>query len=169
MTPETLRDLIFPAAFSLLPPKLDTVEARAMLIAIALQESRLVHRAQLVGGAAEWWHSLDPPAHGYYQFEVASIRLMLQHSIARPLLIPALSALDYPVDAPGLIHESVRDNDILATVLARALLYTVPESLPDESERERGWNQYIFGWRPGKPRPGAWQTNWRIAWETVKR
>lgn len=32
-------------------------------------------------------------------------RLMLQHSIARPLLIPALSALDYPIDAPRLIGE----------------------------------------------------------------
>jgi hypothetical protein len=30
---------------------------------------------------------------------------MLQHSIARPLLIPALSALDYPIDAPRLIGE----------------------------------------------------------------
>jgi len=167
MTPETLRDLIFPAAFPLLPPKMDTVQARAMLIAIALQESRLVHRAQLVGGAAEWWHSMDPPAHSYYQFEVVSIRLMLQHSIARPLLIPALSALDYPIDAPGIIHEAVRDNDILATILARALLRTVPEALPEQREQQRGWEQYLWAWRPGKPHPETWAENWRKAWTVV--
>ena len=169
MTPETLRDLIFPAAFPLLPPKMDTVQARAMLIAIALQESRLVHRAQLVGGAAEWWHSIDPPAHGYYQFEVVSIRLLLQHVVARPLLIPALSALDYPLDAPGLIHEAIRNNDMLATVFARVLLYTVPESLPEEHEADRGLEQYLWAWRPGKPRPGTWPANWRLAWECVKQ
>ena len=36
-------------ALRLLPAALDTPEARVMLIAIGLQESRLVHRRQLVG------------------------------------------------------------------------------------------------------------------------
>lgn len=167
MTPEILNSTIFPAAFSLLPAGMDSVQARAMLLAIGLQESKLRDRAQLVGGAVEWWHSIDPPANSYYQFENVSIRLMLQHSVARHLLIPALSALDYPVDAPGIIHEAVRDNDILATILARALLRTVPEALPEQREQQRGWEQYLWAWRPGKPHPKTWAENWRKAWTVV--
>ena len=65
---EYLTDVI-PAALALLPPQMDTQEARAMLIAIALQESRLTYRKQIGG-----------PARGLHQFETGGVRAVLRHA-----------------------------------------------------------------------------------------
>lgn len=71
---ELLRNNIIPAALSLLPSKMDTPEARAILIAIALQESNLKHRRQ-VGG----------PALGLLQWELPQVGLVLRHPVVGPL------------------------------------------------------------------------------------
>ena len=56
---DVLKNNIIPAALSLLPPKMDTPEARAMLGAIALQESALRYRQQ-VGGPAKGLSGIIP-------------------------------------------------------------------------------------------------------------
>jgi len=168
MTPEILNSTIFPAAFSLLPAGMDSVQARAMLLAIGLQESKLRYRAQLVGGAVNWWESRNPPAHGWFQFERPAIGLLLKHAATKLLLERVLTDLEYPAD-DSILHQALRDNDLLAVCFARALLRTVPESLPEQREQQRGWEQYLWAWRPGKPHPETWAENWSKAWETILR
>ena len=53
-----VRTYALPAACSLLPARMDTRAARALLVAIGLQESRFEHRRQIGG-----------PARGFFQFE----------------------------------------------------------------------------------------------------
>lgn len=138
---------------SLLPDKMNTPEARAMLLAIGLQESRFEHRLQ-VGG----------PARGFFQFEKGGgIRGVLTHhstkgyieSVCKTLCIPATEADCY---------EAVAYNDPLACCFARLLLYTLPAKLPLKSESQKGWDQYIVAWRPGKPHPDTWSAYFNIAW-----
>src|SRR6476646_617594 len=54
---------VLDVALALLPKKLDTPEARVLLLAIGLQESRLVDRYQVLDGGAKG------PARGLWQFE----------------------------------------------------------------------------------------------------
>ena len=54
---EVLRTNVLPG-MALLPDRMDTPEARVMMLAIGLQESRFVHRRQIKG-----------PARGFWQFE----------------------------------------------------------------------------------------------------
>lgn len=168
MSPEIFSNYIFPAGFSLMPASYDTPNARAMLLAIGLQESRFSHRAQLVAGATDWWKSQNPPAHGWFQFERPVIGLLLKHPAARDTLLAVLGALGYPLETET-IHQALRDNDLLALVFARCLLRTVPGPLPDSSDSKTGWEQYLWAWRPGKPHPETWEANWRRAWEVVLR
>ena len=58
MTPAQFLRFAIDPALSLLPPVMDTRAARAMIISICLQESRLQHRRQIGG-----------PARGFAQFE----------------------------------------------------------------------------------------------------
>lgn len=166
MIPEIMNTVIFPAAFSLLPPGMDSAQARAMLLAIGLQESKLRHRAQLVGDAREWWESKNPPAHGWFQFERPAIGLLLKHAATKLLLERVLTDLEYPAD-DSILHQALRDNDLLAVCFARALLRTVPESLPvigDVLESER---QYLWAWRPGKHDPERWKKSYALMLETM--
>src|SRR5690606_12018619 len=67
------------AGLALLPEPDSSREARAMLLAIALQESRFMHRRQIGG-----------PARGYWQFEVGGVRGVMTHrhtsTLARELI-----------------------------------------------------------------------------------
>jgi hypothetical protein len=62
MTPDLFLRLAVEPALSLLPESLRSTEAKAFLVAIALQESRLTARRQIGG-----------PAHGYHQFELGGV------------------------------------------------------------------------------------------------
>ena len=59
MNPEVWIKNALEPALKLLPEKMDSQAARAELVAIGLQESRLKYRAQIGG-----------PARGYHQFEM---------------------------------------------------------------------------------------------------
>lgn len=149
------KDLILNAidpAMALLPPQMDTVAARTLLLAIAYQESALKHRRQING-----------PATGYWQFEQGGgVRGVLTHPASKPHIQKALVALDYAPDAtPAECYAAIEHNDILATVFARLLLWTDPLPLPDGEGG--GLNLYLKTWRPGKPHPGKWPENYRRA------
>lgn len=130
---------LIPAALSLLPAKFDTPAARALLLAIALQESRCAYRRQMGQG----------PARGFFQFELhGGVLGVLTHPYTLQYLRPVLLELCYPPAATAC-YEALEHNDILAIVFARLLLYSVPGSLAQEAEVERAWAQYLYGWRPG--------------------
>lgn len=159
MTPEFLHDFALVPALRLLPSQMDTPPARAMCVAIALQESQIAYRHQ-VGG----------PAAGYYQFELGGgVQGVLTHSLTKGLIRSVLTMLDYdPAADATTCHRLIEHNDVLASAFARLLLYTVPKRLPERDEANAAWLQYLSAWRPGKPRPGRWAANFEHAWRVVE-
>ena len=168
MTPEFLLKTAIIPALSLLDPKLDTPAARALLICIALQETGLRARRQMLEARDHWWESKPGKGHGFWQFERdgATRGVMVRNAAASAIVLPVIDALLYPRD-PYAVHEALIHNDVLACVLARALLYSVPDALPGPNDPAKGWAQYVGAWRPGKAHPEVWPENYRIAWEAV--
>lgn len=136
-----VRGFVVPAAMSLLQPRFNTAPARAMLMAIGLQESRFSKRKQEGG-----------PARGFWQFEEGGgIAGVLVHPSTKPLIEPVLATMRY---LPRDCYQAVADNDVLACVFARLLLWTHPKPIP--SEPDPAWLYYIGTWRPGKPHRETW-------------
>ena len=100
------------AALALLPPKMDSVEARVLLLAIALQESGFKSRRQYGNG----------PARGYWQFEAAGgvIGVLAHHSTAsRARIVCGLRDVKPVVQD---VHAALEFDDVLAAAFARLLL-----------------------------------------------
>lgn len=154
---DNVRAFVFPAAFALLPGVMDTAAARAMLLAIGLQESGFAHRTQ-VGG----------PARGFWQFEQAGGTAgVLAHPTTMDYSRIVCGELVYPPDAETC-YRAIADNDVLACCFARLLLWTLPDRLPPRGHADRAWAQYLSAWRPGKPRPDDWPANYTLAWAQVE-
>ncbi len=163
MDAKTAHDFILPAGLQHLPERLDTIEARAMLLAIGLQESDFKHRVQLIGNHRHWWDSLRGPARGWWQFERAGVTGVLRHRATADHAATVLERLRYP-DEVGMVHKALAHNDPLAAVFARLLLFTVPNRLPRRDEANEAWRQYTWAWRPGKPHPARWPSRYAEAW-----
>lgn len=150
-----------PAAYSLLPPAMRSIEATALLLAIGLQESRFLHRRQTEGG----------PARGFWQFEAnGGVQGVLAHTTTQETILDVLTTLRYPIDAPVTIYHAVLEHhDVLACCFARLLLWTLPGVLPARGEVDRGWTQYLDAWRPGRPHSETWPALFEEAWTRVDR
>jgi len=136
---------------------MDTKEARAMLIAIALQESKLLARRQYDGG----------PAPGFWQFEKGGgTKGVLNHTHTRAYAIQLCHELRYEANVDE-VFPALQHNDVLACGFARLLLWTLPGLLARQGEEHRGWSQYTSAWRPGAPRPDDWPGNFAEAWKVV--
>jgi len=150
--------IVIPAAFAMLPFEMRRPEAKGMLLAIGLQESRFLYRKQIRG-----------PARGFWQFEEnGGVRGVLNHAVTKPLITDVLARLQYSalIDTS---YEAIAHNDVLACCYARLLLYTHPEALPGVGEQERAWDYYLATWRPGKPHPETWAECWQRAGEELQR
>lgn len=158
MTPYYLNRWIIPPALALLEARHDTPEARAMLIAIALQESGLKARRQSGNG----------PARSFWQFEKGGIEGVLNHKASRETIRKVCVALDVE-PAVDAIHAAIEYNDILGAACARLLLFTSPNPMPKSDEMMPAWEMYCNElWRPGKPRFDSWEQNWSTAWGALK-
>jgi len=150
-------DRIFPAAFALLPARMDFPAARAMIMAIGGQESEFHARVQGGGG----------PAHGFGQFEKnGGVKEVLTSAITRPILLPILKTLCYTPDVSAC-YDAIVHNDVLAIVFMRLLLWKYPGALATQDEMDKGYRQYLAAWRPGKPRPRDWPRNFTDGWQLV--
>ena len=150
---------VIPAASSLLPEAMRSPQAAAMLLAIALQESGTTHRRQVNG-----------PACGFWQFETAGVLGVKTHRSSAGHLASALATLRYPADSEAAyLQEALTDNDVLACVCARLLLWTLPEPMPNRDEVLKGWEMYMAAWRPGKPHGERWARNFTDAWLIVNQ
>jgi hypothetical protein len=148
-TLDFIRSAVIPAAMKLLPPRLDSFEARVLLVAIGLQESRFTHRKQIGG-----------PARGFWQFESAGgVQGVLTHHATKPLITPVLHALRY---SPGECYYAIEHNDTLAAVFARLLLFSDPKGLPEDAAD--AWEMYLDTWRPGEPHRETWDAFYAQAW-----
>jgi hypothetical protein len=157
-------EFTLPAAFMLLPPVLDSPEARALVLAIGLQESDYrdrVQKPQQVG-----WR--PGPARGFWQFERGggACTGLLERERTRPLVERVCEVLRYDVDPQGL-WEGAQHNDVLACALARLLLFSLPHRLPTRDQPELAWAQYLEAWKPGRAHPDKWpRCHWH-AWSLV--
>lgn len=157
-----MRDFIaahaLPAALSLLPEKMDSPEARALVLAIGWQESRFKHRRQIKG-----------PAVGWFQFEAGGgVEGVLRHISTTRLAERACRALVYEPTIET-VYEALEHNDVLACVFARLLLYAHPDPLPGAGEEDKAWAYYLKQWRPGKPHPETWPESYAAGWGQAPR
>lgn len=133
-------------ALLLLPAKMDTPEARIMLLAIGLQESRFEHRRQLVGNPPRPMG----PAKSFWQAEqgggmVHGVRL---HASTRAATAQLYQARGVPA-RDAAIWDAIEHDDVLAAGLARLLLWSDPGRLPAVGDEQGAWNLYLRTWRPG--------------------
>lgn len=163
MTPQRLLTIgIIPALKELESQGIkDSFEARRFLLAIALQESGLRHRRQVVSGGLE-----NGPAASFWQFEQGGgCRGVLSHPAVKDKMTKACLDFNVMPTSAGL-WEAMRYNDVVAAIAARLLVRTLPSALP--TKMEEGWAQYIAAWRPGKPHPEKWDECWSIATAETK-
>lgn len=148
-------------ALCALPEKMNSPEARVMLIAIGLQESRLIHRRQLVGSPPR----PTGPATGLWQFERGGgVTGVLSHRSSRDYAHALCRIRD--VDAtPGEVWAALQHDDVLAAGFARLLLWTDPYRLPALGDDQAAWDLYIRTWRPGKPHRQTWDALYKQAVE----
>lgn len=149
---DVLRIAVCPA-LARLSSGMDTPAARVMLIAIGLQESRLIYRRQRGGG----------PARGLWQFERGTeatrggVTGVLLHHRAGPRLRAFCVARGAPIATPPAIYAELEHDDVLAAAVARLLLWTDPDPLPALDDADGAWAYYLRLWRPGKPHPETWR------------
>ena len=151
-----LADIITPA-LTLLPPRMTSDKAIAMMLAIQAQEDPDQRRRQWPEG----------PARGLWQFERdGGVAGVLRHTLTRDHAMAVCHALGNAGTVASVYHQLEHD-DILAACFARLLLWTIPQGLPGADETDEGWSQYIKAWRPGKPHKRTWAANFKRAWEVV--
>ena len=148
-------------ALRLLPPAMDSKEARVMLYAIGLQESRFTHRAQVIDGGGKG------PARGYWQFERAGgVRGVLRHPASKFWMHSVCNARNVPAQETS-VWLAMETDDVLAAAAARLLLFTDPARLPAVGEQAESWTYYLRNWRPGKPHPRTWPECYETALKAV--
>lgn len=144
-------------ALSLLPDRMDSAQARAMILAICLQESDLRHRAQIGG-----------PARGYPMFEQHSGALVdvLTKPSTRQAARDLCAALDIAPTVAGL-YAAIEYHDILASGVTRLFLWQSPRPLQGPDDPDEAYRTYLAIWRPGRLSPDRWPERYKQAWHTV--
>lgn len=159
MTPaEFRRTVIEPGAawFEAVTGHHSTVDAKRLLLAIAIQESALTHRAQVLAGGAAG------PARGFWQFEQGGgVAGVLRHPASRPRALLCCEATSVVAESAP-VWRAIEGHDLLAYGVARLLLLTDPYAVP--VTQEAAWVCYSARlWRPGKPHPRKWAECWDTA------
>lgn len=137
-------------AMKILGPQYDSPEARVLLFAIGLQESKLEFRRQ---------HNMGP-AKGLWQFEKnGGVRGIYTHRASRTLLSKLCAARNVDFDVSSM-WDALEEDDVFAAGCARLLLLTDPYPLPAIDDTDGAWILYKDRlWRPGKPHPKEWPDN----------
>lgn len=157
----TVRHSIIEPALLLLPAKMESPQAVAMLLAIGLQESHFEYRRQHGNGPAKsFWQAEQGGGMvtGLLRYRVDSVRDLAAGLCVVRGVAPAASD----------VWNAIEHDDILAAGLARLLLYTDPARLPALGDESGAWELYLRTWRPGKPRPKEWSANYAAALEAVR-
>jgi hypothetical protein len=143
---------ILDAGLAVLPPKMDTPEARWLLIAIAQQESAWTLRKQTGG-----------PARGFWQCEQGGG--LADVMVHEPTWHNAyLAAMNWAIPfGRQSIFEALAWHDPMACVVARLILWLDVRPLPDRGDLQECWNYYVSNWRPGRPGPDRWAAACQLA------
>lgn len=156
MTLDEIMECAVTPALELLPPNMGDDRAKVMLLAIGLQESRFTHRRQMGG-----------PARGHYQFEQGGgVYGVLRHKASGAMARAICRERGVePVDSK--VYAALEHDDVLAAALARLLLWTDPQRLPDVGDVGGAWELYLRVWRPGKPHRKTWNALYAQAMDAV--
>jgi hypothetical protein len=120
------------------------------MCAIGLQESRLIHRVQILSNGGRG------PARGLWQFERGGGTLgVLSHDASRAKALALCKARNVVPDSASA-WAAFEFDDILAAGFARLLLWTDARPLPAIGDVEGTWRYYLDNWRPGKPHRKTW-------------
>lgn len=147
-------------AFSLLPSTWDTRAARVCHAAFGWQETKFLHRRQLVkrnGVLVE-----AGPACGFWQMEktggVSGVMNFGGLVTSKAMQVCNVRGVPWRRDDIWL---ALSQDDVLAAAFARLLMYTDAFKLP--TTQEDAWAMYLRVWRPGRPHPEFWPDAWRFA------
>jgi hypothetical protein len=144
---------------SLLPKVMDSAEARAMILSVALQETKLLARRQYEHGPARGFCQWEPGAHA----AIAEVFLNRASGMKAVGFCEALTI----VPSVSTVYEAVEYSDILCAGFARLLLWASPKPLPGPNDPQAGWDLYYGQWRPGRPHRDSWEWCFSTAWATV--
>lgn len=170
LTPANLLRQVITPALKLLPPAMTSIKALVMLVAIALQESALKSRWQIVDANNP---NKKGPARNLWQFELGSkthgggVWGVFLHPASRYWLaeVCKVRGVEFQPRAIWLVSET---DDVLACCLARLLLFTDRKALPEITDTKGGWDLYRYRtWCPGKPKALKWAENHAIAVKAV--
>jgi hypothetical protein len=152
ISPHDFVGKIMEPALDLLPARMGSIEARVMLLAIALQESGLTHRWQVVDPARP---QIKGPARGLLQFEQGGgVKGVLTHKASQDYATDVCLARGV-VAAPAQVYDALDRDDILAVALGRLLLWTDPYRLPAADDQMGALGLYLRVWRPGAYHNGS--------------
>lgn len=142
------------------PPVNDA--ARTNILCIALQES-----GSDLSARYQSYPATDPgPARGWWQFEQGGgVHGVLNHSAVSAVAQHVCGLLAVAPES-GACWRAIEGNDRLAVTFARLLLYSDPYPLP--TNEQDAWDTYMRLWRPGKPHPETWPSNWAMASSAVQ-
>jgi hypothetical protein len=145
---------------------MDTPQARALLLAITLQEDPQQLRAQRVIVAGK---PRKGPARGLWQFELGGgVRGVMTHAASRYWAQAVCKARGVDFTARA-VWNALETDDLLAGAFARLLIFTDAQALPALDDVQGAWRLYRFRcWRPGKPHPDKWPGNHAQALEVVR-
>lgn len=134
-----------------LPLAMDSIKARVMLLAIGLQESKFLHRAQVLNGGGKG------AARGLWQFERGGgVKGVMNHPNTTGHAHRLCADRGVAWDAVA-IWARLETDDLLACGFARLLLYSDPKPLPEIGDVEGAWRLYAERtWKPGKPHLSTW-------------
>lgn len=154
-------DDAFTKAMKLLPAKMDSPEARVMLLAIQRQEDPEQKRCQVLNSGRKG------PARGLWQFERGGGVLgVMGHPLIRDMARILCDNRMVEFDSL-IIWLHLEHDDVLAAGFARLLLYTDPRPLPKVDDADEAWAYYVRNWKPGKPHPEKWPDNHEAAKQFV--
>lgn len=155
MTPRDLIQNAIVPAYKLLPRQMSSPEATCQSVAIALQESRILHRRQLIN--TDDGPKPLGPAMGFWQFEkMGGVVEVLTSPKTKQMALGVCEAREIKPTTTAVWWGLSRD-DVLAAAFARLLLWIHRNPLPRLNCREdEAWDYYISMWRPGKPHRETW-------------
>ena len=139
-------------ALKLLPARMDTPEARVMMLAITGQEADFHHRWQVFDRARP---DAMGAARGLWQFERGGgVRGVLTHERTKRLAIDVCRMRNVPATIDA-VYNRLHEDDILAAAFARLLLWSSPAALPAVGDVDAAWRAYLREWRPGAHANGS--------------
>jgi len=154
-------------AFALLPLKMSSRQARIVHAAIGFQESGFLDRRQIItvtrGGKKV--NVPEGPATGFWQFESGGgVKGVMTHPAVSASARQVCHACGVPF-VQDSIWKALQVDDVLASALARLLMWT--DSAPLPKTESEAWAMYMRTWRPGKPHPGKWAESYASAIKSV--